>query len=71
MLLTNSPVRVMGLQVDSLFNISYPDLLFNIKNELTGNTSDQKFTIREHNGLLAPTDEAIDGIFEREFAFMG
>jgi len=53
-----------GFEVDSLFDITYPQLAFNIYNEntkapagtmgLPGNV-----TIRYHHGLIAPTDEAM------------
>jgi uncharacterized surface protein with fasciclin (FAS1) repeats len=56
----NQPGADAGLEVDTLYNLSYPDLLFNINNELTGNTFNQKFTYREHHGIMAPTDQAIE-----------
>ena len=49
-----------GLEVDELYNLSYSDLVFNLSNELTGNTNNAKFTYREQHGLLAPTDQAMD-----------
>ncbi|TVR75088.1 MAG: hypothetical protein EA408_01115 [Marinilabiliales bacterium] len=57
------PGADLGLQVDSLFNLSYPDLAINISNERTqappgsfGLPSD--VAIRYHHGLVAPTNEA-------------
>ncbi|MEX0980573.1 MAG: fasciclin domain-containing protein [Bacteroidales bacterium] len=65
------PGADLGLEVDTLFNLSYPDLLFNIQNELTGNTNDQKQTIREHYGLLAPTDAAIEAFMNENLSTWG
>ena len=67
----NQPGAKEGLEVDTLFNLSYPDLVFNIHNELTGNINDPKFTIREHYGLLAPTDEAIEKFMNENLASWG
>ncbi len=48
-----------GRQYDSLYNLSFPDLPFNINDELTGpNTSVSKYTYVYQNGLYVPTDEA-------------
>jgi uncharacterized surface protein with fasciclin (FAS1) repeats len=49
-----------GLDVDTLYNLSFPDLVFSIHNELTGNVSNPLFTYRDQHGLLAPTDEAFE-----------
>jgi uncharacterized surface protein with fasciclin (FAS1) repeats len=59
------PGAKLGYQVDSLFDITYPSLAFTILNEqtlapsgatnITGNP-----TVRYHNGLVAPTNEAFD-----------
>jgi uncharacterized surface protein with fasciclin (FAS1) repeats len=61
----DQPGASEGKQVDSLFNISYPELAFDIINEktkapagTTGLPSD--VTIRYHEGLIAPTDAAFD-----------
>ncbi len=61
----DQPGASEGKQVDSLFNISYPELAFDITNEktkapsgTTGLPSD--VTIRYHEGLIAPTDAAFD-----------
>ena len=58
------PGADQGLQVDSLFDITYPDITFNIVNEKTqapkGTTGlPSNVTIRYHHGLVAPTDEAL------------
>ncbi len=54
-----------GLKVDSLFDLTYPQLVFNINSEKTkapvgssGLPSD--VTIRYHHGIVAPTNEAFD-----------
>jgi uncharacterized surface protein with fasciclin (FAS1) repeats len=56
-----------GLAVDSLFDISYPDLVFDIVNEQTKAPTGTVFssnvanvTIRYQNGLIAPTNEAFE-----------
>jgi uncharacterized surface protein with fasciclin (FAS1) repeats len=67
----DQPGAKLGLEVDTLFNLSYPDLLFNIQNELTGNANDQKYTIREHHGLLAPTDAAIEAFINENLSTWG
>ena len=59
------PGAQQGYLVDSLFDISYPDLTFAITNELTnappGTTGlPSNVTIRYHYGLVAPTNQAMD-----------
>jgi uncharacterized surface protein with fasciclin (FAS1) repeats len=54
-----------GLQVDSLFDLSYPLLAFDISNEKTraplgGAGLPNEVTIRFHHGLVAPTNQALD-----------
>lgn len=54
-----------GLVVDSLFDLSYPQLTFNINSEKTkapnnGAGLPEEVTIRFHHGLMAPTNEAFD-----------
>jgi uncharacterized surface protein with fasciclin (FAS1) repeats len=55
----NQPGAELGLEVDTLYNLAYPDLVFNIHNELTGITSNPRYTVRDHHGLMAPTDQAL------------
>jgi uncharacterized surface protein with fasciclin (FAS1) repeats len=60
-----------GLVVDSLFDLTYPELIFDINNEKTSvpaGTYDlpAHVTIRYHNGLLAPTNDAM-AQFETDF----
>lgn len=57
------PGAAQGLEVDSLFNLTYPQLAFNISHERTqappgsfGLPGD--VAIRYHHGLIAPTNEA-------------
>lgn len=58
------PGASQGLMVDSLFDLSFPDLTFNIYNEITkaptGLNSSSNSTIRFHHGLMAPTNNAFD-----------
>lgn len=61
----NQPGAELGLKVDSLFNVSYPDLVFAITNEKTQppyvrGGLPNFVSIRFHYGLVAPTDEAFD-----------
>ncbi len=53
----NQPGAEQGADVDTLYDVDYPDLLFNISSEINGK---QNLTIREHHGLLAPTDNAFE-----------
>lgn len=54
-----------GLIVDSLFDLTYPELTFSINNEKTKAPSGtmglpSNVTIRYHNGLIAPTNSALN-----------
>ncbi len=50
-----------GAEVEDLYNLSYSSQFpMNIQDELVGSTTS---TVERHNGLLAPTDEAIDKFF--------
>jgi uncharacterized surface protein with fasciclin (FAS1) repeats len=60
----DQPGASQGYEVDSLFDITYPDLTFSIVNEKTTAPSGSSglpsnVTIRYHHGLVAPTDEAV------------
>jgi uncharacterized surface protein with fasciclin (FAS1) repeats len=59
-----------GMIVDSLFDISFPHLTFDICNEKTrsasGNSSNLNITLRYQHGLLAPTNTALKKL-EDEF----
>jgi uncharacterized surface protein with fasciclin (FAS1) repeats len=59
------PGADQGLVVDSLFDLTYPELAFNINSEKTkapagGAGMPNEVTIRFHHGLLAPTNAAFD-----------
>jgi uncharacterized surface protein with fasciclin (FAS1) repeats len=59
------PGAILGLEVDSLFDLTYPELAFDISNEKTHPPSGtfglpENVTIRYHHGMLAPTNEAFD-----------
>ncbi len=57
----DQPEALAGGIFDTLYNLTYPTLTFNIHEELTGpNTSNQNYTVRYQNGLLVPTDQALD-----------
>jgi hypothetical protein len=61
----NQPGADEGLQIDSLFDLSYPDLAFDITDEETrapagGIGLPENVTIRFQNGLLAPTNDAFN-----------
>lgn len=66
------PGAEQGFSVDSLFDITYPELAFAITNELTkapGGTLGlpSTVTIRYHHGLVAPTNEAFDAFVQEYF----
>jgi uncharacterized surface protein with fasciclin (FAS1) repeats len=51
-----------GAEVTDLYDLSYLNSFpMNIHDELVGNTTS---SIERHNGLLAPTDEALDKLFD-------
>jgi len=55
----NQPGADQGQSVDSLFDLTYPLLAFDINNEKTkGNIRGNDVSIRFHHGLVAPTNEA-------------
>lgn len=61
----NQPAAKLGQRHDSLFDITYPSLTFNIGNERTRAPSGtfglpNNVTIRYHYGLMAPTNEAFN-----------
>ncbi len=67
----NQPGAEQGLTVDSLFDVSYPELAFDINKEKTKDASGtsglpENVTIRFHNGLMAPTNDAL-AQFEQEY----
>jgi uncharacterized surface protein with fasciclin (FAS1) repeats len=61
----DQPGAAQGEVVDSLFDITYPELTFDITNEKTKAPSGTmglpgNVSIRYHHGLIAPTDAAFD-----------
>ncbi len=59
-----------GLVVDSLFNLSYPDLVFDINNEKTSAHKGEvglpsNVTIRYHHGMMAPTNAAFEAFINQ------
>ena len=59
----DQPGADLGLAVDSLFDLTFPDLTFNIAAEETSSPPGthglpDNVTIRYHHGMIAPTDEA-------------
>jgi uncharacterized surface protein with fasciclin (FAS1) repeats len=55
----NQPAAREGKLYDSIYNLTFPDLLFNIHEERTGpNTTVSKYTYAYHNALIVPTDDA-------------
>jgi uncharacterized surface protein with fasciclin (FAS1) repeats len=58
------PGAEQGLKVDSLFNLTYPQLVFDINSEKTkppkGVVLNGTVTIRYHHGIVAPTNEALN-----------
>lgn len=67
----NQPGAEDGLLVDSLFDLTYPELTFNFNAEKTSPPPGayglpQNVTIRYHHGFMAPTNEALER-FEKEY----
>jgi uncharacterized surface protein with fasciclin (FAS1) repeats len=59
------PGADLGLAVDSLFDLSFPQLAFDLTNERTKPPTGtfglpQNVTIRYHHGLMAPTNDAFE-----------
>jgi len=60
----NQPGAREGLAVDTLFSLSFPDLTFSINKEITGQvTSSKNYTLREHNTLIAPDNNALEKLY--------
>ena len=70
---SKQPGYAQGFKVDTLYNLTYPKLVFDINSELTkaprgtyglpGNVS-----IRYHQGIVAPTNEAMDQLVSEYLA---
>ena len=70
------PGAELGYKVDSLFDLTYPDLTFNIYNEKTKAPSGTmglpaNVTIRYHHGLIAPTNAAVNEFISQYLAVPG
>lgn len=68
----NQPGAEQGLKVDSLFNLRYPQLVFDINSEKTkppkGVFLSGSVTIRYHHGIVAPTNEALNQLVNQYLA---
>ncbi|HEY3369353.1 MAG TPA: fasciclin domain-containing protein [Prolixibacteraceae bacterium] len=67
------PGAAQGLRVDSLFNLTYPQLVFNINSEKTKAPKGtyglpSNVTIRYHHGIVAPTDAALNQLVSQYLA---
>ncbi|HYW97398.1 MAG TPA: fasciclin domain-containing protein [Bacteroidales bacterium] len=65
-----------GLEVDSLFDLTFPDLVFDLTSELTKPPAGSyglpsNVTVRYHHGLVAPTDQAMDDFINEYFKVPG
>lgn len=60
----NQPGAREGRAIDTLYDLRFPDLEFSLNKEETGNRSSSvNYTLREHNTLIAPTNEAIQELY--------
>ncbi|HAQ18185.1 MAG TPA: hypothetical protein DCR40_03010 [Prolixibacteraceae bacterium] len=67
------PGAELGLKVDSLFNLRYPQLVFDINSEKTKPPRGvfglpSNVTIRYHHGVVAPTNEAMNQLISKYLA---
>lgn len=65
----DQPGAELGVEVDSLFDVTYPELAFDINNEETQPPAGtfglpENVSIRYHHGMLAPTNEALDQLID-------
>jgi uncharacterized surface protein with fasciclin (FAS1) repeats len=63
------PGAQQGLEVDSLFDLTFPELTFNITNERTKAPAGvaglpSNVTYRYHHGMVAPTDQAFNELID-------
>jgi len=57
----DQPEALAGGTFDSLYNLTYSQLTFNIHEELTGSyTTEKDYTLQYHRGLLVPTNQALE-----------
>ncbi len=72
----DQPGADLGLEVDSLFDLTYPLLAFDILNEKTTPPTGtyglpSNVTIRYHHGIIAPTDQAFEKFVNDYFVGVG
>lgn len=72
----NQPGADQGLAVDSLFDLNFPQLMFNVTSERTqpprGTVGlPQNVTIRYHHGLMAPTNQALENFISEYIEVAG
>lgn len=70
---SKQPGYAQGFKVDSLFNLTYPKLVFDINSELTKAPRGTfglpaNVSIRYHQGIVAPTNEAMDQLVSQYLA---
>lgn len=66
----DQPGADLGLEVDSLFDLTYPELTFDLTKEKTSPPTGtyglpQNVTIRYHHGLMAPTNDAFQSLISQ------
>ena len=66
----------LGLEVDSLFDLTFPQLTFDLNNEMTtppagSSGMPSNVTVRYHHGLVAPTNAAMDNLANEFFKITG
>lgn len=66
----NMPGFEGGSSVDTIFNMTFPDLTFNIRSEMSDPLSSNN-SISLHRGLIAPTNQALDDLFSQEITGPG
>ncbi|MFC2087217.1 fasciclin domain-containing protein, partial [Bacteroidota bacterium] len=67
----NQPGAEEGLEIDSLYDLEFPELLFNISVELAGDQNRSNASFFQHNGLLAPTNQALQFFMNEYFSRYG
>ncbi len=70
------PGADLGFVVDSLFDLSFPELTFDLTNERTSPPEaalgmPQNVTIRYHHGILVPTDQAFESFVDEYIKIPG
>lgn len=72
----DQPGADQGLDVDSLFDLNFPELTFNVTSERTRPPSGtfglpQNVTIRYHHGMMAPTNQAFENFINEYIKISG